>query len=111
MRLGEGLDQDLTDWKRFKALTDEDVARAIEEDPDTFEVQPEWLEHAVIFMPARPKERITARFDKDVIEWFKAQGAGYQTRMNAVLRAYYEAQQRKEKTKKTIRKKNQKQPA
>ena len=105
MRLGEGLDQDLTDWKRFKALTDEDVARAIEEDPDTFEVQPEWLEHAVLVMPARPKERITARFDKDVIEWFKAQGAGYQSRMNAVLRAYCEAQQRKRKTKKTTGKK------
>lgn len=95
MRLGEGLDQSRTGWERFKALSDEDVARAIEEDPDAFEVRPEWLEHAVIIIPARPKERITARFDKDVIEWFKAQGEGYQSRMNAVLRAYYEAQQNK----------------
>ena len=63
--------------------------------PDTFEMQPEWLEHAVIVMPARPKERITARFDKDVIAWFKEQGEGYQSRMNAVLRAYYEAQKKK----------------
>jgi len=28
------------------------------------------------------------RFDEDMVEWFKRQGAGYQTRMNAVLRAY-----------------------
>ena len=41
------------------------------------------------FAKAR-KESITARFDADMVEWFKAQGKGYQTRMNAVLRAYYE---------------------
>lgn len=105
MRLGEGLDQDRTDWKRLKALTDEEVARAIEEDPDTFELQPEWLEHAVIVIPARPKERITARFDKDVIAWFKEQGEGYQSRMNAVLRAYYEAQQFQKTTKTRAKKK------
>ncbi len=95
MRLGERLDQDLTDWKRVKALTDNHLARAIEEDPDTFEVQAEWLDYAVIVMPARRKERITARFDKDVVDWFKEQGKGYQSRMNAVLRAYYEAQKKK----------------
>jgi uncharacterized protein (DUF4415 family) len=31
------------------------------------------------------------RIDADVLEWFKAQGGGYQTRINAVLRAYREA--------------------
>ena len=60
--------------KVVKTLTDNDVARAIEEDPDTFEVQAEWLDYAVIVMPARRKERITARFDKDVVDWFKEQG-------------------------------------
>ena len=73
------------------------VRRAIGDDPDTFDVRPEWLEHAVIVMPARSKERITARFDKDVVDWFKEQGDGYQSRMNAVLRAYYEAQTAKAK--------------
>lgn len=97
MRLGDGLEQDLTRWKRVKALTDNDIARAIERDSDTFEVQPEWLEDAVIVLPVRRKERITARFDKDVVDWFKGQGAGYQTRMNAVLRAYYEARQKNER--------------
>ncbi|MBA3416794.1 MAG: BrnA antitoxin family protein [Chloroflexia bacterium] len=39
-----------------------------------------------------PKPQLTVRFDRDLIEWFKAQGAGYQTRMNAVLRSYVAAQ-------------------
>lgn len=95
IRLGERLDQDLTDWMRLKALTDNDFARAIEEDPDTVEVQAEWLDYAVIVMPARRKERITARFDKDVVDWFKEQGKGYQSRMNAVLCAYYEGQKKR----------------
>lgn len=34
------------------------------------------------------KEQLTVRFDQDVVAWFRAQGRGYQTRMNAVLRAY-----------------------
>jgi uncharacterized protein (DUF4415 family) len=41
--------------------------------------------------PVRPKETISLRVDADVLEWFKAAGPGYQTRMNAVLRAYKEA--------------------
>ena len=36
------------------------------------------------------KRQITVRFDQDVIDWFKSQGKGYQTRMNAVLRHYME---------------------
>ncbi|HZF31391.1 MAG TPA: BrnA antitoxin family protein [Gammaproteobacteria bacterium] len=39
----------------------------------------------------RPKATISLRVDADVLEWFRASGAGYQTRMNAVLRAYKEA--------------------
>ncbi|MBK9360815.1 MAG: BrnA antitoxin family protein [Rubrivivax sp.] len=37
------------------------------------------------------KELISLRIDQDVIEWFKAQGPGYQTRINAVLRAFRDA--------------------
>ncbi len=37
------------------------------------------------------KAAISLRLDADVLDWFKAQGGGYQTRMNAVLRAYMEA--------------------
>ena len=44
----------------------------------------------------RTKERLHARIDSDVLEWFKQQGKGYQTHINAVLRAYYQSNNQKE---------------
>ena len=41
--------------------------------------------------PIEAKASISLRLDADVLEWFKAQGRGYQTRMNAVLRAFKDA--------------------
>ena len=41
--------------------------------------------------PVGPKTSISLRVDADVLEWFKAQGSGYQTRINAVLRAFKDA--------------------
>jgi uncharacterized protein (DUF4415 family) len=41
--------------------------------------------------PLPRKAAISLRLDADVLDWFKAQGGGYQTRINAVLRAYMEA--------------------
>src|ERR671915_1724561 len=87
--LGQG-GKGQTDWTRVDALTDEEITQAIMEDPDTFEPEPEWLQHAMILRPSQPKLRVTAYFDQEVVEWFRAQGRGYQTRMNAVLRAYME---------------------
>jgi uncharacterized protein (DUF4415 family) len=87
--LGQG-GKGQTNWTRVDALTDEDLAQAIAQDPDTFEPDPAWLQRAMVLRPGQPKMRITAYFDRDVVEWFRAQGRGYQTRMNAVLRAYME---------------------
>ena len=42
-------------------------------------------------MPAPPKTSIALRVDTDVLAWFKSKGPGYQTRMNAVLRAFRDA--------------------
>jgi len=39
-------------------------------------------------VPPTPKTSIALRVDTDVLEWFKSKGPGYQTRMNAVLRAF-----------------------
>ncbi len=89
-RLGEGLDHSQTDWARLDALTDEEIAAAIRNDPDTFEPEPGSLDHALVVRASRPKQRLTLRLDADLVEWFKAQGPGYQARMNAVLRAYVE---------------------
>ena len=41
--------------------------------------------------PVPPKASISLRVDADVLEWLKAQGPGYQTRINAILRAFKEA--------------------
>lgn len=39
----------------------------------------------------RPKEQIALRVDADVLAWYRAQGAGWQSRMNAVLKAFRDA--------------------
>ncbi len=52
---------------------------------------PDFWANARIVMPDAPKEPVTIRIDGDVLAFFKEQGKGYQTRMNAVLRSYYEA--------------------
>ena len=46
---------------------------------------------ARLTMP-EPKDRLTIRVDHDVVEWLKKRGPGYQTRINAILRSYMEAQ-------------------
>ena len=48
---------------------------------------------ARVVMPAG-KTSVHLRLDRDVVEWFRARGKGHLTRMNAVLRAYVEAQKR-----------------
>jgi uncharacterized protein (DUF4415 family) len=46
---------------------------------------------ATLVMP-EPKDRLTIRLDHEVVEWFKKNGRGYQTRINAILRSYMKAQ-------------------
>jgi len=78
-----------TDLARLRAMTEAETERAIAADPD-FRDQPEdWLARAEAVMPA-PKQLLSLRIDQDVLDWFKRQGPGYQTRINAVLRAFVE---------------------
>ena len=55
-------------------------------DPAEAEPRPASVDTAV----PRRKPRVSVRIDDDVVKWFRAPGRGYQTRMNAVLRAYME---------------------
>ena len=81
-----------TDWKRLDKLTDSDIRRASRSDPDAApELDAAWFRRAKLVIPER-KEALSIRLDRDVMEWFRRQGRGYQTRINAVLRAYVEAQ-------------------
>ena len=44
--------------------------------------------------PVRSKAQVTLRIDQDVLEWFREQGPGYQTKINSLLRAYMQAHDR-----------------
>jgi uncharacterized protein (DUF4415 family) len=57
---------------------------------DIPELDEAWFRKAVIRTP-ETKTPVSLRLDRDIVAFFKKQGKGYQTRMNAVLRAYVEA--------------------
>jgi uncharacterized protein (DUF4415 family) len=83
-----------TDWKRLHSLTDEEIEAAIANDPDWAEFKDlDWSE-AVLLIPPK-KKPISIRVDEDVLDFFKQQGAGYQRRMNAVLRSYMRQKRKK----------------
>ena len=84
---GEGLDQDRTDWDRLDAMKDEDIDTS-----DIAALDADFFKSAEVVMPPE-KKHVSIRLDADVLEWMKSQGKGYQSRINAVLRAYYEAHQ------------------
>jgi uncharacterized protein (DUF4415 family) len=66
-------------------------------DAPEYEVEDDFWDNAHIVLPNGAKIPLSLRVDPDVVEWFKATGKGYLTRMNAVLRAYVEAQKNKTK--------------
>ena len=82
--------QTRTDWKRVKAMKDKDIVI----DDDAPEITAEQWAKAVVTDRRPPKKNITLRIDPEIIDWFKAKGKGYQTRMNAVLRAFIELQRK-----------------
>jgi len=78
-----------TDWKRVDALQDNDINLS-----DVPEVSPEMFARAIVrrgLKPVSRKAQLTLRVDNDVLDWFKKQGQGYQTKINALLRAYMDA--------------------
>ncbi len=74
-----------TDWERLRR--EQEAGLEPEVDPDEGEF--DWSRARVAMPPS--KQAISVRIDRDVLEFFKSQGRGYQTRINAVLRSYMEA--------------------
>lgn len=77
-----------TDWHRLKARS---VAKPTSEHP---EADVQHIVHGMVrrgLEPTPPKAAVSLRLDQDVLDWFKAQGPGYQTRINTVLRAFRDA--------------------
>jgi uncharacterized protein (DUF4415 family) len=77
-----------TDLARVRAKTAEELERDIASDADFSGVPEDWYKRAEAVMPT-PKKLLSLRLDSDVVDWFKQQGPGYQTRINAVLRALF----------------------
>jgi uncharacterized protein (DUF4415 family) len=82
----------LTDWKRLRSLSDREIRNAIEKDPEPRRTDAKFWKQAKVVLP-QPKQTITIRLDADLLKWLRGQ-KGYQTRINAVLRTYMDAQNR-----------------
>lgn len=79
-----------TDWAKLRIMPDSEVVFSEDAPPTSPEDWASAVAHRGLPVPSR-KTQIALRVDDDVLEWFKAQGTGYQTRMNAVLKAYRDA--------------------
>jgi uncharacterized protein (DUF4415 family) len=82
-----------TDWAAVDALTDQEIEAAVRSDPDAVPLDFNWSE-AVLVVPPR-KKAISIRVDEDVLDYFRKEGAGYQRRINAVLRSYMQQKRKK----------------
>jgi uncharacterized protein (DUF4415 family) len=85
--------EDQTDWARVDAMTDEDIERAMRDDPDWQDFMDIDWSKAVMVIPDK-KKAISIRLDPDIVDFFQATGKGYQTRINAVLRHFVDEQKR-----------------
>ena len=74
-----------TDWAKVDAMPQEEVERLADEEEGPL---PEGWEDTVQLGIPEPAQPVHIRLDPEVLRWFKAAGPGYQTRINAVLRAF-----------------------
>src|SRR5207244_8028039 len=91
-----------TNWVRVNALRDRDIKTG----RDHPEADPRHIVRGIVRRGLKAqsvKQSISLRVDPEVLRWFRAQGPGWQTRMNAVLHAYKEAAvpRRKRRSKRT----------
>lgn len=77
-----------TDWERLSIMTDDEIDLS-----DSPELDESFFANATLRMPL-PKKAVSLRIDPDILQWYKSQGSGYQTRMNAVLRMYMQGKTR-----------------
>jgi len=77
-----------TNWRKLATLPDDSIDTS-----DIPELDEDFFRAAKLRLP-KGKQLVSLRLDSDVLDWFKRQGKGYQTKINAVLRAYVRAQRR-----------------
>jgi uncharacterized protein (DUF4415 family) len=85
--------KDESDWDRAAGMTEEEIEAAEAQDPEVAGIDDAWMDKAEVVRS--PKRAVYAVFDAYVIDYFKNSGRGYQGRMNAVLKAYVDAQLQK----------------
>lgn len=78
-----------TDWGALRRKSAAGIRKGIAADPDAHATDAEFWKGANVVMPT-PKEIVTMRLDAELLRWFRRQ-RGYQTRINAILRAYMQA--------------------
>lgn len=85
-----------SDWEAAGRVPQVEVERLA--DAEDGPLPEGWESTVEIGLPAR-KQAVHMRLDADVLDWFRAQGAGYQTRINAVLHGFVQARRRSERKK------------
>ena len=88
-RTGGSLAKKGSDWKRVRSMGDRQIRIGLERDPEARLMDAKFWKNAQVVLP-EAKKPITIRLDADLLEWLRKQ-KGYQTRINAVLRTYMEA--------------------
>jgi len=78
-----------TDLARVDAMTDKALEKIIASDPDEQDIRPDWTK-AKLILP-RAKQSIHLRLEEETVVFFKEQGRGHISRMQAVLKAYVDA--------------------
>ena len=74
-----------SNWEKLATMPDSEINLS-----ETPELDATFFQNAVLHLP-KPKKAVSLRLDDDVFQWFRNQGKGYQTKMNAVLRLYMHA--------------------
>jgi uncharacterized protein (DUF4415 family) len=82
-----------TDWARLDAMTDEDIERAVAEDPDAppFWTDEDWANAQRV----DPQNHTAVWLDRDIVDWFKDQGPHFQNRINKALREHIDARKQR----------------
>jgi uncharacterized protein (DUF4415 family) len=91
-RAGQRMDK--TDWARVRAMTEDEVERGAAHDPENPAWTPDELAAARLIRPAAERKiPVSIRLDREVLDYFKGQGPGYQSRIGAVLLAFVRSQE------------------
>jgi uncharacterized protein (DUF4415 family) len=78
-----------TDWNRLRRIAPSAIRKGVASDPEAHATDAAFWKSAEVVLPM-PKEIVTMRLDADLLRWFRRE-RGYQTRINAILRAYMQA--------------------